>query len=234
MRLCFVVLLLSCSCKRPPAAVPDAGTPIERGTDLRSAMTSIFPEYRGVSLVAGRAQINRRVGPVTAADLKKAQELAVQNGFKGDPPMRPPFAMEQKLEGDTLVQEVRLALSPEELGRILAAPAAMTSEALANWLPKVGPKLAEDYELELLWVAKDAARAAFLVWQLVDGALAVGWKYEKLPSGWELQRVDAGPVQVPNEFSLTLRNAALGAFIEIDRKAERAKLRYGLVTFERR
>lgn len=234
MRWLTFALFISCSCKPPSSAVPDAGTPVERGTDLRSAMTVLFPEYRGASLALGRAQVTRKVAPASQADLDKARAAAAQNGFQGEPLSRPPFVMELKLEGSVLHQEVRIALPPEELGRVLAAPAAMSSEALANWLPKVGLRQSEEFDLELVWVASSVARADFLVWQLADGALRSGWTCAALPSGWQRERVDGGPVQVPEEFSLTLENAPQGAFVDIDRRGDRAKLRYRLVTFERR
>lgn len=198
-------------------------------------MNTIFPEYRGVSLVTGRAQVNRKAGPAGQPELDQALAGAKANGFVGDPPMRPPFAMEQKLDGNTLVQEVRLALSPDELGRILSAPAAMTSEAIAHWLPKVAPRQYEDFELEVIWVAMDEARADFLINQLTEGALGVGWKCEQCPSGWPAKGVDGGPrMPLPLEASLVLRHAQLGASLAVDRKAQRAKLHYRLVTFERR
>lgn len=234
MRLLAAVLLLSsCSCKKPPEVV-DAGTPVERGTDLRSSLTTIFPEWRGAQVVMGRAQITRDVGPATQADLEKAQAAAKANGFAGEPLARAPFVLEQKLQGATLRQEIRLPLTSDEVGRILSAPASMTTEAIAHWLPRVGPKLREEFELEIIWAAKDAARADFLVWQLVDAARSTGWTHDALPSGFVLERVDGGPAQVPQELSLVLRNEHLATVIEIDRKGDRAKLRYLLKTFERR
>jgi hypothetical protein len=232
MRLLLLASFLACACKAP--AAPDAGTPVERGIDLRMAMTAVFPEYRGASLVFGRAQVTRIATGVAPADLEKARAHAEQSGFKGEPLARPPFVMELSLDGGTLQQDVRIALPPEELGRVLAAPAAMSSESLANWLPKVGTRQRDEFDLELIWVASSVARADFLVWQVTDGALATGWQCRNLPSGWQRERVDGGAVQVPEEFSLTLENPPQGAFIDIDRKGDRAKLRYRLVTFERR
>ena len=237
MRLYAVVLLLllllSCSCKKPPEVL-DAGTLIERGTDLRSALTTIFPEWRGAQVLIGRAQITRELSPAGQPELDKALAAAKDNGFTGEPPTRAPFILEQKLQGTTLRQEIRLPLSNDEIARILAAPASITTEAIAHWLPKAAPKVQEEFELEIIWAATDAARADFLVWQLTDGARATGWTHETLPSGFELQRVDGGPVQVPQELTLVLRNEHLGAVLEIDRKGDRAKLRYRLKTFERR
>lgn len=239
VRLCAVMLFpvmlgLPSSCKSPASSAPDAGTPVERGTDLRSSLTTLFPEYRGVQLTAGRAAMTRTSGPATQADLDKALEAAKQSGFSGDPPTRAPFVMEQRLEGNTLHQEVRLPLSEEELSRILSAPSAMSTEALAHWMPKVAPKLHEEFDFEIVWMAKDDARADFLLWQVADGARINGWQYETVPSGFQLERVDGGRIQASNEFSVTLRNAQLGSVIDIDRKRQHAKLRYRLVTFERR
>jgi hypothetical protein len=227
-----VVMLLALGCTRP--GVPDAGTVVERGTDLRSAITTIFPEYRGAMLAGGRAQVTRTVAPVTEAQLAEARATAVQNGFSGDPPTRKPFVLEQHLDAGVLTQELAMGLSPDELGRVVAAPAAMTSEAMAHWLPKLpAGKSHEELEVELLWIAKDVARADFLVWQLTDGALSAGWQAE-LPPGFTRHRPDGGAGEVPRELSLTVKNDALGARFEIERKGERARLRYVLTTFERR
>ncbi|MBK7864463.1 MAG: hypothetical protein IPJ65_38835 [Archangiaceae bacterium] len=233
-RLALTSLLLCAAACKAPAGVPDAGTPIDRGTDLRSAITTLFPEYRGAVLAAGRAQLTRTLSPATEKDLVVGNAAAAQNGFIGLPPTRKPFAMEHHFDGGTLVQELRLGLSPDELGRITAAPAALTSESMAHWFPKVAaPKTYEEFELELVWVAKDEARADFLVWQLVDGALNAGWKAD-LPTGWQRRRPDGGAGEVPRAFLVTVSNADLGARFEVERKAERARLRYVLTTFERR
>jgi hypothetical protein len=233
LRLSLLALsLTAAACSKGSAAV-DAGTVFERGTDLRSAITTLFPEYRGALLGGGRAQVTRWVAPATEAELTKAKAEAEANGFKGEPPQRTPFVLEQSLDGGVLVQELRLPLTPEELGRISAAPAAMSSEAMAHWLPKVGPKTAEQFEVELFWVARDVPRAGFLIWQLVDGALNTGWKGE-LPKGFQRHRPDGGAGEVPESCTVVVTNERLGARIEVVREAERARLRYVLATFERR
>lgn len=233
MRRLFPVLLLL-GCTRPPAATaPDAGTPVDRGTDLRNAITTVFPEYRGALIMAARSQLTRLAAPATQQDLEQARAAAVANGFTGDPPTRKPLVLDQQLDAGVLVQELRMGFSPDELGRIMAAPSSMTTEAMGHWLPKTtAAKQREEFELELVWVAKDVARADFLVWQLVDGALTSGWTAE-LPQGWHRERTDAGVV-VPAQFLLEVKNPGLGARIEVERKADRARLRYVLSTFERR
>jgi hypothetical protein len=231
-KVALAVLTLTLAACKGPAAL-DAGTPVERGTDLRSAVTTVFPEYRGTAVLVARAQVTRTVAPVSQPQLEQVRATATQNGFSGEPPTRKPFVLEQYLDGGVLTQELRMAVSSDELGRILSAPSAMTSEAMAHWIPKLsGGERREEFEVELVWIAKDEARADFLVWQLTDGALSAGWQTE-LPKGFERYR-DGGPPQVPRELFLTVKNDALGARFEIERKAERARLRYVLTTFERR
>jgi len=231
-RLFLCLLAVACSCK-PQAAPPDAGTVFERGTDLRSALTTIFPEYRGVAPLLGRAQVTRWVAPAAQKELDAALAAAAKNGFSGEPLKRDVFVIEFELDGGVLQEQVTMPLTPSEIGRIQAAPAAMSSEGLANWLPKVGNKQREELLFELVWMAKDVARADFIVWQLVNGALGAGWTLKDKPSGFELERVDGG-LRVPQELLMTLLQDRGGAAIEIERKADRAWIRYRLVTYERR
>ncbi len=232
-RLVLCLVVLACSC-REKSGPPDAGTVVERGTDLRAALNTIFPEYRGVAPLKGRAQVTRWVADAGQRELDAALATAAKNGFTGEPLARAPFFMELALDGGVLAEQVSMSLPPPEIGRIQGAPAAMSSEGLANWLPKVGEKQREELLFELVWLAKDVARADYLVWQLVTGAAKAGWTYDALPSGFELQRVDGGPVRVPEELQLTLKQERGGAFIEIDRKGDRAWIKYRLITYERR
>ncbi|MBL8950888.1 MAG: hypothetical protein JNK82_08935 [Myxococcaceae bacterium] len=214
--------------------MPDAGTPIERGTDLHTALNIVFPEYRGVVPLGARVQVTRWAAPGTPMTLDEALEAARKNGFTGVPLKRDPFNLELQLDGGVLFEQVYLGLAAADVGRIQGAPASMTSEGLANWLPKVGTRQREELLLELVWLAKDVARADFLVWQLVTGALKSEWACDALPSGFELERVDGGAVQVPETFELTLRQNRGGASLEVERKKDRAWLRYRLITYERR
>lgn len=223
-------LALVCACTKPPA-VADAGTLVERGTDLRSATLAMFPEWRGVQLTKGSAVVTRAIRPAKAGDLESAHAIAEQNGFTGEPLTRPPFMLELSQNGDTLYETLRMQMKEEELGRVLSAPNAMSSESLAHWLPKVGPTESEEFALDIEWVAVKVSRADFLVWQLVDGATRARWTVDALPADWH--RPDGGENQLPSELKLTLTNPDNGARIIVDRNGQRAKLRYALRTYER-
>lgn len=227
---CPLFLLLVCSCRCPTSA-PDAGTLVQRSIDLRSALQLIFPEYRGTRVMSCDAKLTRTVTPASAADLAKAKELAAQNGFTGDPLKRDPFTMGLTLQGDVLTLTLSLPISPEEIGRIYAAPAAMTSEAMGHWFPKLdAPISREVFEVKLDWQAVRAQRASFLNWQLIDGARNATWRIEGAPPDFT---PDAGPDGVPDPFKVTLVDPGTTARIDIDRAEEYGHLKYTLVTRER-
>lgn len=230
MRVVILALALALggACRRPPTSV-DAGQAIERGTDIRSVLIEVVPEIRGLSLVAGRAQVTRQVAPATAADLAKASAIAARNGFQGDPPARPPFVLEQKLDGDVLRQEIRLKLSPAELSEVLAAPTGISSEGIAHWIPKVSTKRNEEFQFEVMWVGKDTPRAEELVQQLTQELESKGWARSE-----SREERDTSPDSENASWSeQTGLTHELGKQLEIKREHARTKLVYRLTTFER-
>jgi hypothetical protein len=219
-------------CSKCPSSAPDAGTLVERATDLRTALQLVFPEYRGTRVMSAGATLTRTVAPATAAELAMAKQAAAQNGFTGEPLKRDPFTMELKLEGDVLTMTLSLPLSSEEIGRIYAAPAALSSGSMANWFPKLAaPVQREVFEVKLDWQAVRPARASFLNWQLVDGARNASWRIEGAPVEFS---VDAGPDGVPDPFKVALVDPSTTGRIDLERSEEYGHLKYTLVTRERR
>jgi hypothetical protein len=220
---------LVAACRCPPSAAPDAGgATVERATDLRTALQLIFPEYRGVHVLATTATYTRHVEPLAPGELDKAKAQAATNGFTGDPLQRDPFTMTLEPRGPGLDLALVLPIKEQEIGRIYAAPASMSSQAMANWLPKLSSPVVRDvFTLELTWQAARPARAAFLNWQLVDGLLRGGWRAQGLPPGYD---TDAGAVAVPDPFRVTLIEPTSMGRIDLDRAGDRCTLRYTLVT----
>jgi hypothetical protein len=192
-------------------------------------LVEIVPEMRGLSLVAGRAQVTREVAPATAADLAQAQGLAARNGFQGNPPARPPLVLEQKLEGEVLRQEIRLKLTPAELSALLAAPTGMSTEGISHWIPKVSAKKHEEFRFEVMWVGKDTARAEALVDQLTQELESKGWSVGESGAGDDSP--DSAEASWSDQRGLT--HATLGKQLEIKREHGRTKLVYRLTAFER-
>jgi hypothetical protein len=225
----FAAALLFAACRCPTPAAADAGNaPVERATDLRTALQLIFPEYRGVHVLQTTATYTRRIDPLAAGELDKAKAQAAANGFQGEPLQRDPFTLKLEPDGAALVETLVLPIKEEEIGRIYAAPAAMSSQSMANWLPKLSSPIARDvFVIELTWETPRPGRAAFLNWQLVDGLLHGGWQPQNLPPGYA---TDAGKSTVPDPFKVTLTEPTSGGRIDLDRNGDRCTLKYTLVT----
>jgi hypothetical protein len=220
--------LLGLACRCPSPAAHDAGSAaFERATDLRVALQLIFPEYRGVRVLQTTATYSRRIDPLAAGELDKAKAQAAANGFHGDPLQREPFTLKLEPDGTALNETLVLPIKQEEIGRIYAAPAPLSSQAMANWLPKLSsPIVREVFVADMEWEAPRPGRTSFLNWQLVDGLLHGGWQAQNLPPGYA---TDAGASTVPDPFKVTLTEPTSGGRIDLDRDGDRTMLRYTLV-----
>ncbi len=222
-----IVLFAGCHHETPP----DAGMLIERGTDLRTSLELIFPEYRGANVTAGRVALTRVICPYTPADVAAVRASAAQNGFTGEPLTRPPFTLTLEEKDSALTLIFSLPIAASDVGRIYASQASMSSESMAHWLPTLAsPICSEAYDLTLEWEAVRPERAAFLSWQLVQGLMRRGWS-ASLPGEWTR---DAGAASVPDDFALTLTFPQSEARLDFARHETHATLHYHLVTRVRR
>lgn len=218
-----------------PSQPPDAGV-FTRSTDLRTAVFTLMPELRGLQLRSGEARVVRTVRWSRKASLEDAVlALAAKNGFLppdggGALAARPPFQLRLAGEGEERELSVVLPIGESELNRLLTAPASMSSEQLALYLPwpEGAQVVSERFVLELAYESRPA-RAAFLTWQMVSMLTGAGWKVDRYPEGFQADRLpDGGAGEVPQAFELEARNAGSGAMARVRRDGGLVHLTYTL------
>lgn len=235
-RAWLVALALSgCSrCGTPPA--PDAGlTRIHRSTDLKTAVFTAYPEFRGARVMEGSAALVRTVDRDVALD-PALLEVVQKNGFAlaldaGTlTATRAPYTLQ--VAGPTLT--VSLPITEGDIGKLLNAPLTMTTEQMAVWFPKpTGATVtAEEFRLRLVYDSI-AWRAGYLAWQMVDLNTQGTWKVEAYPEGYERKRrPDGGGGASPDAYALALVDTNTSARIEVHRDGGFVQLDYVLKTEE--
>ncbi len=232
----LAVLLGGCSrCGGPTA--PDAGSVrIHRSTDLKTAVFSAYPEFRGARVVTGGVELVRTVDRLVP--LPHAREVIAKNGFDitsdggSLSATRAPYTV--RIDGPQL--RVALPIFEEDIGKLLNAPLTMTTEQLGLWLPKPAGAtvLAEHFHLRLVYEASEN-RAQYLAWQMVDLNSQGSWKVEAWPEGYErIRRPDAGGGGTPVAYSISLVDTNTTARIALRRDAGWVELDYLLRTEELR
>lgn len=179
----------------------DAGAQVRRSIDLRTALVQAYPEYRGTALLSATAATTRVFQALTAA---QRDEAFTKMGFSpadgGAGWVRPPFTVTEPAPG-TL--HLELPLSAEDIGNLYLAPAGLSSEELALYLPRA-PAAREDFEVTLHY-SSSPERSLFIVRQAVRMLVAGGsWKVTSAPARWAEQPDDGGPVELPDEFEVTV------------------------------
>ena len=235
-----LLALVASGCGRcgDPAPVADAGrTRIHRSTDLKTAVFTAYPEFRGARVMQGGAELVRTVDrPVQIEG--EVLEVVTKNGFAvvldGGVLVatRPPYTV--RIEGAQL--GVSLPVAEEDIGKLLNAPLTMTSEQLALWLPRPpgASVLAEHFHLRLIYDSV-AWRAGYLAWQMVDLNTKGSWRVEAYPEGYEqTRRPDGGGGATPLAYSLALVDTNTRARIEVHRDGGFVQLDYTLRTEELR
>ncbi len=206
MRWLWLVLGLA-GCAKCGAAVVvdagvDAGAAVRRSIDLRTALVQAYPEYRGTALVTASASTTRTYLGLTPAQRDEAfSKLGFALGDGGEGWRRAPFTVTQPAP-DTL--SISLPLSAEDVGNLYLAPAGLSSEELALYLPRGLPAAREDFEVALHY-ASSPERCLAIVRQAVRLLTAAGvWKVTSAPPGWSEQPDDGGPVDLPEAFEVTV------------------------------
>lgn len=228
------LLFTGCAkCGRAPA--PKAFAPLQQtqAVDLRTALFTVFPEFRGAEITNGRAWVERtmRLAKASGAPVEDLfAPHAMKKGFlkaDGGPGfVRPPFELDVEAAGpETYRLEVGLPLGQSDVGRLLQSPSPMTSEELAHWLPfpPGAEVLEETFFLELTYLGKTVARTDYLVRQVVGLLLASHWSAAHMPPGWPL---DGGEGSVPAELELRLERSYGGTKVELKKKEALVTVRF--------
>ncbi len=205
--------LLALGCAKKSAPAPDAGSPAERVTDVRSAVFTIYPEFRFTRLEQAEARLVRRSRGAGHTDGGLAPA---------------PFRIEETRQGDVLEQTLRLPLTMEDVTALLHASSSLTTQHFAAMLPRpAGSELLDEtFVVEVEYTASPE-RADFLVWQLVNLLTGTEWKVVSLPEGWQLgRRADGGAGEVPHRFELELARQRAGTRIVLRRDGERVRVEY--------
>ncbi|MBX5481270.1 MAG: hypothetical protein IRZ16_05385 [Myxococcaceae bacterium] len=215
-----------------------AGTAQPRGAltgiDLRSALILIFPEYRGAGVHGARAWVERTLNvPGTTAIEPLLAEPAKAKGFtglkvEGDTlsASRPPFGLKATRAPGQVQESLDIRLAPEEVQKLFTAPTALGSEQLQYMLPKPeGARVVRDtFNMELAYVAKPG-RANFLVRQLVEGLITVGWSPDA-PLNWPGPNPDGGVGDIPLQTTVTVRRADTGGSVQVTRNVGEVYIKY--------
>lgn len=224
MRWLFIVGTLwlgGCSKCAPTPVRFDAGAPVRRSTDLRTALIYTYPEYRGTALIEASAKVTRVIPGLTAeqrdVNLEKLHYVVTDGGAGWD---LNKFHLEQPAH-DTLA--VSLPLSADDVGQLYSAPAALSSLEMAQYLPRELPVKHEVFELALHY-SSSPERCRQLVRQavmLLEGNSQ--WRVSKAPPSWT---PDAqGDADLPENFTVEVSGPE-GAHISWDRARGQVRVKY--------
>lgn len=226
-------------CDKPPVPkVVDAGqTRIHRSTDLKTAVFSAYPEFRGARVMHGGVELVRTVDravPIEGEVLETVKKNGFEIHFDGGSLLatRPPYTL--RIDGPQLV--VSMPIVEEDIGKLLNAPLAMTTEQIALWFPKPAGATVIDEKFHLLLIYDSIAwRAGYLAWQMVDLNTQGSWRVETYPEGYErTRRPDGGGGGTPMAYSIAIVDTNTAARIDVKRDGGFVQLDYVLRTEELR
>jgi hypothetical protein len=234
----LVVVASGCSRCDAPRPVPDAGPlRIHRSTDLKTAIFSAYPEFRGARVMHGEAELIRVVDRPVAIEGEVFEQVK-KNGFVGAidggalHATRSPYTL--RIDGSKLI--VSIPIVEEDIGKLLNTPLAQTTEQIALWYPKLpgATVIDERFHVQLIYDSI-AWRSGFLAWQMVDLNTQGSWRVEKYPEGYEkVRRPDGGGGGTPEAYSLAIVDTNTTARIEVQRDGGFVQLDYWLRTEELR
>lgn len=234
---------LSCDRCAKPAATVDAGCPScalslrqAHPTDVRTALMTLFPEFRGAVLTGGSAELVRELEWMVPEGQALEQVLAPLVRAKGFAPpdggvpgvvgVRGPFTLHATAEGGHLRLAARLPVDNDDVAQIYQSPAPLSTEVMGTFLPVPdGAKpISERFTLSIDYQAREV-RADFLVRQMVDLLRTGEWKAGPLPEGWEPdRRPDGGVGGVPAKFELSVTRAAPATLVRVVRDGAKVHL----------
>jgi len=225
-------------CDRPPPrpVEVDAGaTRIHRSTDLKTAVFSAYPEFRGARVLQGKAELVRTLdrpvpleGEVLEGVKKNGFALSIDGGSLVG--TRPPYTLQ--VDGPRVV--VSIPVVEADIGKLLNTPMAQTTEQIALWFPKVPGATVIDEQFHLRLIYESIAwRSGYLAWQMVDLNTKGSWRVEQYPEGYErTRRPDGGGGGTPLAYSIALVDTNTTARIEVHRDGGFVQLDYVLRTEE--
>jgi hypothetical protein len=216
------LLVVGCSaavvvgCGRCGKATVDAGTLTTAYShiDLRTALFTVFPEFRGARLVKGEAVLTRKIRWTGSGEVSEALNAAWKQ--------QAPFFV--RARADAL--EIGVPITDDDVPKLLQTPAPMGSEQLRHYLPALpgAQALGETFTMTIEYEAKPD-RAAFLTHQLVDILTAGEWRADALPTGWQVEkRGDGGVGAVPEAFTMSLTRSHAATRITIERNGGSVKV----------
>lgn len=227
----FVLSVAGCSrCGKANSSKVDAAVALQRvgTTDLRTALFTIFPEFRFAVITRGHAVVERRVKwkAPEGVSLKEAVKpyaekvgLAVSSQGVHDFE-KAPFGLDvEPLNENEIKLLIGLPIGQEDVGKLLQSPHPMTSEHLGQWIPRLPNEtvLEETFFMSLQYQGSSVERTTLLVRQMIDLLLEGRWKTSMFPTGWE---TDGGSKTTPTEFTMTLENNDTKARVEVERKEQ--------------
>jgi len=236
--LAAVLVVAASGCSRCGAEKPvDAGTRFHRSTDLKTAVFSAYPEFRGARVMQGGATLTRVVDqpvPLEGA----VMETIRKNGFAITVDAgtllatRAPYTL--RIEGQQLA--ISIPVTEEDIGKLLNAPLTMTTEQLALWYPKLPGARVTDEMFHLRLVYDSIAwRAGYLAWQMVELNTQGSWRLQNVPDGYALKReADGGGGASPLAYDLSIVDSNTTARIDVKRDGGFVQLDYTLRTEEYR
>ena len=232
----LAIMASGCSrCDGKPAVLDAGHTRIHRSTDLKTAVFTAYPEFRGARVMQGGIELVRTFDRQVPID-GEVLEVVKKNGFAISidggilRATRAPYTL--RIEGAQ--QVVSLPIVEEDIGKLLNAPLTMTTEEIALWFarPPGASVIDEKFHLKLVYDSI-AWRAGYLAWQMVDLNTQGSWRVETYPDDYERKRrPDGGGGGTPLAYTITLVDTNTTARIEVHRDGGFVQLDYVLVTEE--
>ncbi|MBI3185131.1 MAG: hypothetical protein HYZ28_23595 [Myxococcales bacterium] len=227
----FFLAALSCSrCQRgEPPALADAGKAVKerRSIDLKTALFTVYPEFRFSRIEEGYATYRRRLRwklPEGKSLTMALSPLLAEKGFTpsdgggGAIAVRRPFELAAEQVGEEVMLAVSLPIGNEDVGRLLQSPAPMNSEQLGLYVPMpAGAEVVEETFVLFLRYSAREDRAESLVRQLVELLTGSDWEVASLPGDWP----DGGAAA---KGDILLRRSSAGTVLHIERGGEQVRL----------